>query len=131
MSYPGLLYPKDNYYLTNIKDRGYFILVDRNAPNISLLSGGEINKHLSYNNQLLFILGINTVGTRQDIVDAFCLNGYPLSDIGNIIASGISIDNVNIPNSQEWISIFKRKNNFTSVTAQVPFYKPVKIIPHP
>ena len=115
MSYPGLSYPKDTDYLTKVKDRGYFILVDRNATNISLLPGGDINKLLNSNNQLLFIFSVNIAGTRQDIIDALYLNGYNLDDITKILSSGINIDNVNTSESQVWIELFKNQNNLLIV----------------
>jgi hypothetical protein len=71
MSYPGLLYPKYNLlYLDELKERGYFILVDRNAQNISLLPGSEINTLLNENKNLFFVFNLNVAGTRQDVIDA-------------------------------------------------------------
>ena len=110
-SWPGLSYPKDNNYLTQVKDRGYFILVDRNAKNIALLPGGEINTLLAENNKLLFVFGsVDIVGTKQDIIDTLYLSGLEMDEINKIISAGISIDNLNTPESQQWITIFKNRN---------------------
>ncbi|CAH6419910.1 Hypothetical protein HVR_LOCUS984 [uncultured virus] len=110
MAYPGLSYPTDNNYINQVKERGYFILVDRNAPNIILLAGGDINRLLTDNNKLLFVFGVNIAGTRQDIIDALKQVGYSDLDINQIIGSAISIDNVNTSSAQQWIVIFKNEN---------------------
>jgi hypothetical protein len=110
MSYPGLKYPTDKTYLTNLKDQGYFILVDRNAQNVSLIPGGEINDLLASNNNLIFIFDVHLAGTRQDLIDALYLAGYDVDDITTIILSGININNINTPQAQQWIEIFHNQN---------------------
>ena len=110
MSYSGLSYPKDEKYLTTIKNSGQFILVDRNAAQISVISGGTIKQLLSENSQLLFVFELHIAGIQQDIVDSLYLSGYNLDDIAKSIASGINIDNINTPAAQQWIEIFKEQN---------------------
>jgi ribosomal protein L35AE/L33A len=130
MTYPGLLYPRDNNYLTQIKNSGYFILVDRNAVNTSLLPGGEINKLLGSNPKLLFVFDVHITGTRQDIIDALYLSGYSLENITQTIASAICIDNVNSSTAQQWISLFQKQNlaitntqiNSKIIVAQPPIH---------
>lgn len=110
MSYPGLTYPTDANTLNTIKDQGYFVLVDRNADNIALVPGGEINTFLNTYQDWIFVFGMNIVGTRQNIIDALYLLGYDVNQITQIITAGISIDNVNTPEAQQWITIFKQQN---------------------
>ena len=111
MSYSGLLYPKDSNYIKEIKERGYFILVDRNNENIVLVPGGNINKLISNNNDLLFIFDKNIAGTKQDIIDSLYLSGISIEEINNIISFGIDRVNLNTPISQQWINIFRNQNN--------------------
>jgi hypothetical protein len=120
MEYPGLVYPNDNNYIEQVKSRGYFILVDRYANNISLLPGGDINQLLANNNNLLFVFGKNIAGTKQDIIDSLYLSGINMKDIDNIMASGIGIANVNTPESQEWIDIFQKQNTGESIVSAAP-----------
>lgn len=110
MSYPGLLYPTDEKYLKEVVERGYFILVDRNAKNISTIAGGQINDALKENNELLFIFGKHIAGTRQDIIDALYLSGLDIFDINKVISFGINIQNVNARECQEWICFFHQQN---------------------
>jgi hypothetical protein len=110
MSYPGLLYPQDIDYVTNVKNRGYFILVNRESNNIALVPGGEINTYLNTYRDWIFVFGMNIVGTRQDIIDALYLLGYGIPHIEQIISSGISIENVQSEEAQKWINIFKQQN---------------------
>lgn len=118
MTTAGLLYPNDKNYLANIRDRGYFIHVDRAAANITLLAGGEINSLISDNKQLFFIFGVtedvppevHIAGFRQDIIDALYFSGYSIEIITKLLSTGISIDNINTAASQQWISIFKDRN---------------------
>jgi hypothetical protein len=125
MSYYGLVYPKDEGYLREVKERGYFILVDRNAKNISLIPGGQINNILATNNTLLFVFGRNIAGTRQDIIDSLYLLGLDLQNINNITSFGISIDNINTFESQQWITIFHQQNVTPAVTQLTLAPKPV------
>ena len=131
MSYPGLLYPRDEQYLRQVKERGYFILVDRNAKNISLVPGGEINNILAKNRSFLFVFGKNIAGERQDIIDALYLSGVEIEDINGIISQGISIDNINAHESQQWIDIFRRQNMTTSVVPTVTpmFSRQLELVP--
>ena len=140
MSYPGLRYPNDNNYLIEVKNRGYFILVDKNANNISLVPGGQINQLLSINPNLLFVFGKNIAGTKQDIIDSLYLSGLEINDIDEIISSGISIANINSPESQQWIDIFQKQNSpmivpkpvvISPVTVPKPVVTPPMPVPKP
>ena len=126
MSYPGLLYPRDDQYLRRVKERGYFILVDRNARNISLVPGGDINNILAKNRSFLFVFGKNIAGDRQDIIDSLYLSGVEIQDINGIISQGISIDNINTPESQQWIDIFRRQNFAPPVNATITTLTPAR-----
>jgi len=122
MSHPGLSYPCDETYLKQIKNNGYFIFVDRNATNISLVPGGEINNLLNSNSKLFFVFGANLAGTRQDIIDALYLVGFSIEQITQIITSAICIDNVKTDIAQQWIALFQKQNTqkstLTSMTQQ-------------
>lgn len=115
---PGLSYPNDKNYLTTVKDRGYFIHVDHASDNISLLAGGDINRLITENKELFFIFGmkgnvsdVNIAGSRQDIIDALYLSGYSVERITELVSAGISADNIESSASQQWITIFKDRNN--------------------
>ena len=109
MSYPGLIYPSDKNYINNVKNSGYFIFVDRNANNIKLLAGGDINNLLSENNKLLFIFDIHIAGTTQDIVDSLYYFGFDIEDINKMICFGINITNINTHESQQYNNIFNKQ----------------------
>ena len=120
---PGPIYPKDKFSLTRIKNMGCFILFDRNAEDVSIILGGNINELLTANNNLVFSFGsehptvTNIAGTPEYLEESLVTAGFSEREINTILSSGITSDNIATPEAQRWIDIFREKNKSVDIIA--------------
>jgi hypothetical protein len=101
----GLTYPPHDY-ATQVAQQGYFIYVDRNAANISLIRGADMEICLKINPRLLFVIPVALVGVEEDVRASLSQRGFSKPEIDSFLTQTINSSNIGI--AQSFIEHYRR-----------------------
>lgn len=111
MEYPGLAYPIGTDFLKDVKKSNRFVIVNRNSPDVYSIDLVSMLYAIDENPDLIFAIGPNIGGNRQDVIDALYLAGYDIDQIAELIKYGFDDNNYMSPEGVKWRDIMQNEDN--------------------